>query len=97
MTHLESLYNCPSSAFASSGIPASTCNSTNSRSWIIDRGAMDHIAGFHTLFSSNSTSSSKDKVRIADGSLLTITDGSILWTSSVLHAPKFSQKIVISR
>lgn len=27
----------------------------------MDRGAIDHIAGFHTLFSSYSTSSSKDK------------------------------------
>lgn len=38
----------------------------NSSSWIIDSGATDHMAGSHTLFSSYSTCSGKDKVRIAN-------------------------------
>lgn len=38
----------------------------NSSSWIIDSGATDHMAGSHTLFSSYSTCSGKDKVRIVN-------------------------------
>jgi len=40
--------------------------------WVIDSGASDHMTGISPLFSSYNPCSGKDKVRIADGSLLLV-------------------------
>jgi hypothetical protein len=65
-------------------------------SWIIDSGASDHMTGIFSLFSSYNLCSSREKVRIANGSLSSVSGkGSISITpsmslSSVLHIPDFA-------
>ena len=65
------------------------------KSWIIDSGATNHMTGASNLFTSYTPCSGKDKVRVADGSMVPITGrGSIRCTktlslSPVLHVPDF--------
>ena len=64
--------------------------------WIIDSGATNHMTGASNLFTSYIPCSGKDKVRVADGSMVPIIGrGSIRCTktlslSPVLHVPNFS-------
>jgi hypothetical protein len=46
--------------------------------WVIDVGASDHMIGMSPLFSSYNPCSSRDNVRIADGSLSPMGKGSVL-------------------
>ena len=76
--------------------PHQTHNSTTqSKSWIIDTGATNHMTGASNIFTSYTPCSGKDKVRVADGSMAPITGcGSVRCTktlslSPVLHVPKF--------
>jgi len=63
--------------------------------WIVDSGATNHMTGVSNLFTSYIPCSGKDKVRVADGSMVPITGrGSIRCTktlslSPVLHVPDF--------
>jgi hypothetical protein len=63
--------------------------------WVINFGATNHMTGASTLFNSYTPCSGKDKVHVADGSMVPITGrGSIMCTktlslSSVLHVPDF--------
>ncbi|XP_028122741.1 uncharacterized protein LOC114319876 [Camellia sinensis] len=41
--------------------------------WIIDSGALDHMSGFSDLFSAYKPSLGQDKVRIADGTVSSIS------------------------
>jgi hypothetical protein len=65
-----------------------------SKPWIIDTGATNHMTGASDLFISYTPCSGKDKVRVADGSMVPIAGrGSIQCTKSlslshVLHVPK---------
>ena len=65
------------------------------KSWIIDSGATNYMTGASYLFTSYTPCSGKDKVRVADGSIIPITGrGSIRCTktlslSLVLHVPDF--------
>jgi hypothetical protein len=49
--------------------------------WVIDSGASDHMTGISPLFSSYNPCSGKDKVRIADGSLLLVLGK---WSVSII-------------
>jgi transposase InsO family protein len=66
-----------------------------SKYWIIDSGATNHMTGTPNLFTSYIPCSGKDKVRVADGSTVPITGrGSVRCTktlslSPVLHVPNF--------
>ena len=63
--------------------------------WIIDSGATNHMTGASNLFTSYTPCSGKDKVRVADGSMVPITGrGSVRCTetlslSPTLHVPDF--------
>ncbi|KAJ7950679.1 Retrovirus-related Pol polyprotein from transposon TNT 1-94 [Quillaja saponaria] len=109
MQHLRRLMakldGCPSTSAASSHHAPShhalgTHSTTDSEPWIIDSGASDHMTGTSRNFSTYFPCSGKDKVRVADGSLSTISGkGSIQCTptlplSSVLHIPKFSMNLL---
>ncbi|GMP92340.1 hypothetical protein CsSME_00042602 [Camellia sinensis var. sinensis] len=80
-----------SSNFANTGIPASALSTLSSPSWIIDSGATDHMTGASSLFYSYSPCSGRDKVRVADGTLSSVSGkgsvhcSSLLSLSSVLH------------
>ncbi|KAJ7961445.1 Retrovirus-related Pol polyprotein from transposon TNT 1-94 [Quillaja saponaria] len=82
MQHLRSLMakldGCPSTSAASSHHAPShhafgTHSTTDSEPWIIDSGASDHMTGTSRNFSTYFPCSGKDKVRVADGSLSTIS------------------------
>uniref|UniRef100_A0ACD5V2D5 Uncharacterized protein n=1 Tax=Avena sativa TaxID=4498 RepID=A0ACD5V2D5_AVESA len=68
---------------------------SQSKPWIIDTGATNHMTEASELFSTYTPCSGKDKVRVADGSMAPIVGrGSIRCTktlslSPVLHVPKF--------
>jgi hypothetical protein len=89
-----------SSHFAHSGIQAGAFTASSSLPWIIDSGATDHMTGCSSFFDSYSPCSGKDKVRVADGSLSSISGkGSINYSptlslSSVLHVPSFSTNLL---
>ena len=65
------------------------------KSWIIDSGVTNHMTGASNLFTSYTPCSGKDKVHVADGSMVPITGcGFIRCTktislSPVLHIPNF--------
>lgn len=92
-----------SSAFAHSGnnptALSASCH-TFSHPWIIDSGASDHMTGLSNLFSSYITCSGRQQVKIADGSLTSVSGkGSIPVTpsmslSSVLHVPNLSTNLL---
>jgi transposase InsO family protein len=69
-------------------------------SWIIDSGASDHMTGISSLFSSYKLCSNREKVRIANGSLSSVSGkGSIsvspsMSLSSVLHIPDFAANLL---
>ncbi|KAJ7946112.1 Retrovirus-related Pol polyprotein from transposon TNT 1-94 [Quillaja saponaria] len=75
-------------------------SSFDSNPWIIDSGASDHMTSTSSSFSSYFPCSGKEKVRVADGSLSSISGkGSICCTpsltlSSVLHVPKLSMNLL---
>ncbi|CAL5350327.1 unnamed protein product [Camellia sinensis] len=92
-----------SSSFARSGNLASVpcaflCHT--SLPWIIDSGASDHMSGSSDLFSAYKPSSGQDKVRIADGTVSSISGKGLVQVtptmhlSSVLHVPKFSVNLL---
>jgi hypothetical protein len=92
-----------SSSFAHTGNLATTLNASATHSddpWVIDSGASDHMTGMSSLFSSYNPCSSKEKVRIADGSLSPVSGkGSISVTpymslSFVLHVPDFATNLL---
>ncbi|CAL5418427.1 unnamed protein product [Camellia sinensis] len=89
-----------SSNFANTGIPASALSTLSSPSWIIDSGATDHMTGASSLFYSYSPCSGRDKVRVADGTLSSVSGkgsvhcSSLLSLSSVLHVPTFSTNLL---
>jgi transposase InsO family protein len=70
-------------------------STTQSRSWIIDTGATNHMTGASHLFSSYKSCSGKDKVRVANGSTSSIIGRGSIWCtktlslSPVLHVPNF--------
>ncbi|KAK3031945.1 hypothetical protein RJ639_036229 [Escallonia herrerae] len=71
---------------AQKGIFPSALNSKVEKSnpWVIDTGASDHMTGDISLFSSYSACSNNYKVRIADGSLSTVSGmGSIVISPSI--------------
>ncbi|KAK3015974.1 hypothetical protein RJ639_007262 [Escallonia herrerae] len=75
-----------SGTIAQKGIFPSAFNSKVEKSnpWVIDTGASDHMTGDISLFSSYSTCSNNYKVRIADGSLSTVSGmGSIVISPSI--------------
>ena len=90
----------PSSGFAHTGNPISAYTASSHIPWIIDSGATNHMTSCSSLFDTYSTCSGKDKVRVADGSLSTISGkGSIqcspsLSLSSVLHIPTFDTNLL---
>ena len=43
------------------------------KSWVIDSGATNHMTGASNLFTSYTPCSGKDKVHVADGSMVPIT------------------------
>ena len=65
------------------------------KSWVIDSGATNHMTGASNLFTSYTPCSGKDKMCVADGSMVPITGrGFIRCTktlslSPVLHIPNF--------
>ncbi|KAJ7954112.1 Retrovirus-related Pol polyprotein from transposon TNT 1-94 [Quillaja saponaria] len=75
-------------------------SSFDSNPWIIDSGASDHMTSTSSSFSSYFPCSGKEKVRVADGSLSSISGkGSICCTPSltlsyVLHVPKLSMNLL---
>jgi hypothetical protein len=84
-------------ATSSQGKECHHARSTTSQSkpWIIDTGATNHMTGASDLFTTYTPCSGKDKVRVADGSMAPIVGrGSVRCTmtlslSPVLHVPKF--------
>ena len=68
--------------------------------WVIDSGTTDHMTGKSSSFSSYNLCSSKDKIRVANGSLSPICGkGSIVVTpsmplSSVLHVPNLAANLL---
>lgn len=80
LSHLYTSSIAPTSSFAvsTSGTSASTLFasiSPSQDSWIIDSGASYHMTGISFLFKSYNVSSSKDKVRIVDGTYSFIAAG----------------------
>lgn len=73
MTQLEYQHNRTPSASMHSGISANISSIYGFHYWIINSEATDHMAGSHTFFLSYSTCSSRDKVRIADESLSSLS------------------------
>ncbi|GMP41060.1 hypothetical protein CsSME_00011283 [Camellia sinensis var. sinensis] len=74
-----------SSNFANTGIPASALSTLSSPSWIIDSDATDHMTGASSLFYSYSPCSGRDKVRVADGTLSSVSGkGSDLATGKMI-------------
>lgn len=73
---------------------------TSNDSWIIDSGASNHMTDVSFLFSSYNLYSSREKVRIANGSLsLVFGKGSIFVSPSmslsfVLHIPNFAANLL---
>ena len=71
--------------------------------WIIDFGAFDHMSGSSDLFSVYKPSSGQDKVRIADGTVSSISRKGLVHVtptihlSSVLHVPNFSVNLLSLR
>jgi hypothetical protein len=69
-------------------------------SWIIDSGAFDHMTSISSLFSSYNLCSSRENVRIANGSLSSVFGkGSIFVSPSmslsyVLHIPDFAANLL---
>jgi hypothetical protein len=63
--------------------------------WIINSGATNHMTGASNLFASYIPCSGKDKVRVADGSMVPITGHGSIWCtktlslSPFLHVPDF--------
>ncbi|CAL5357812.1 unnamed protein product [Camellia sinensis] len=86
--------------FAHTGISASALSASSSSPWIIDSGATDHMTGTSSFFHSYSPSSGRDKVRVADGTLSSISGKgsvrctSLLSLSSVLRVPNFSTNLL---
>jgi hypothetical protein len=68
--------------------------------WVIDSGASNHMTGMSPLFSSYNPCSSRNKVRIADGSLSPVSDkGSVFVTpfmtlTFVLHVPNLAANLL---
>lgn len=87
---------------AQKGIFKAALNSAldNSKSWIVDSGASDHMTSCANLFSSYEPSPFNFKVRIADGSLSTVAGSgtikvnSMIILKSVLHVPKLSCNLI---
>lgn len=75
-------------------------SSTTSPSWIIDSGASDHMTSLFPLFSSYSIYSGRDKVKVADETLSSISGkGGVnvsptMTLSSILHVPKFATNLL---
>lgn len=88
-----------STCIVQSDIPANASNLIDSQSWIIDSKATNDMTRYHDLFSSYSTCSGKDKVRIADGTLSSISGNnsfpffSSMSPSSVWHVSNFSHNL----
>lgn len=103
MAQLESSSTTTTSVFAYLDITISAFivhSYNDSQPWFIDQEASDHMTCFSHLFSSYSTCSGMDKVRVADGLL-----SSISWKCSiqcfltmslslVLHVPNFSTNLL---
>lgn len=91
-----------SSSSAHSGNLASSSNTTSTSNiaesddlWIIDLGASDHMTSLSSLFSSYHLCSSRDEVKIVDGSLSFVPGkGSILVTPSILHIPNLENNLL---
>ena len=96
-----------SSSFAHSGNLATSVSAFTSQSrlpWIIDSGASDHMTGSSPVFSDYKPYSRQDKVKIADGTVSSVSGKGLvrvspsLSLSSVLHVPSFSNNLLsISR
>lgn len=94
-------------SFAHSGNVASFLNATSTGHvaksddpWIIDSRASNHMTGSSSLFTSSNLCSGKEKVKIADGSLSSVSSkGSILVTtsmslSSLLNVPNLANNLL---
>ena len=86
------------SAFAHSGTRAlayhASASGNTEHCWVIDSGASDHMTSLPSLFTTYHLSSGRDKVSIADGSLVPISGkgdiklSNTISLSSVLRVPK---------
>lgn len=104
MAQLDSSSRATStSSVVFAGTPASAFSASESipgHPWIIDSGASHHMTGMSSLFSTYRVCSSRDKVRIVDGSLSSVVGtGDISHTSSmslssIFHVPNFKYNLV---
>ena len=91
----------PSIAMAQTGISSAFHVSTPFDSWVIDSGATDHMLGTIQSFQSFADDKNLGKVKLANGTLTTISGkGNIqlspsLTTSSILHVPDLSSKFIV--
>ena len=98
-TSLQSL-STPITTIAESSNPNTCLVSSSSSEWIIDSGAIDHMTGNSSLFSTFQSQSSPSIVTLADGSQSCVLgSGTIFPTpsiplSSVSSLPKFSFNLV---
>ena len=100
MTRLDT--STASSSFASGNLATSVSafNSHTSLPWIIDSGASDHMTGSSPVFCAYTPCSGRDKVRIADGTVSSVSGKGLvrvtplLSLSSVLHVPNFTTNLL---
>jgi len=75
LRRLISRLDTPATTASSSALTGNVATTLNASatpsddSWVIDSGASDHMTSMSPLFPSYNPCSSRDKVRIADGSL----------------------------
>ena len=106
----KSVHHKKSLQFASNSIStlielgkANTCFISSSSTWVIDFGAIDHMTGNSSLFTTFQSRSSTSTVTLADGSpsyvlgLGTIHLTPLLNSTSVMSLPQFSFNLIYVR